>query len=64
MNGTFTSYAAVRMVLAGQVVRQQTIRRAKHLTFAMVGGGSVEDAGFYGSVADGCVGWIARLPVA
>jgi hypothetical protein len=52
------------MVLAGQVVRQQTIRRAKHLTFAMVGGGSVEDAGFYGSVADGCVGWIARLPVA
>jgi hypothetical protein len=35
MNGTFTSYAAVLMMPAVQVVQQQTIRRAKPVTSAI-----------------------------
>jgi hypothetical protein len=31
MSGTSTSYAAVRMMPAGQVAQQRTIRRSLHL---------------------------------
>jgi hypothetical protein len=35
MNGTFTSYVAVRMMPAGQVAQQWTIRRTRLATFAI-----------------------------
>jgi WhiB family transcriptional regulator, redox-sensing transcriptional regulator len=35
MNGTFTSYSAVRMMPAGQVAQQWTIRRTRLATFAI-----------------------------